>query len=419
MPRNPERPATERQQLHRRDLLKGGIYLGAGMASISLLSACSTDGAGTSSNGVLPYELPRPQNPVKQPITDSNPMIEDGLQPETGGTFKVLNYAEYMAPSVVRAFEDEHDVGVQVTPYNNYEEMLQKLQQPGAEFDLVFPGPSVLSKMVYSQMIQPLNHNYIPNLKNLWPEYNDPWYDLDAQYTIPYTTYTTGVGYRTDRVTEPSRGYDLLWDEQYAGEVGVLDDYLEGIAMSLQRNGITDDINTTDQAQVSAAVDGLIELIDRVDVKIAINAYRTIPEGATTVHQAWSGEMVGAHWYLPKHISPDVIGYWAQDDPSDRTVGNDCIAVPKTAAKPVLAHTFLNYIIDETVSEKNFNWNGYQPPLTKLSANYLIQQGTIAPQLETAVVVPEDFRVGHTFFEQPVDVQQMWQREWARFESGG
>jgi spermidine/putrescine transport system substrate-binding protein len=319
----------------------------------------------------------------------------------------------------VNAFEDQYDVGIEVTPYANYDQMLTKLQEPGSSFDLVFPGPSVLSKTVYAGLIQPLNLSYVPNLKNVWPEYEDPWYDKGARYTIPYTVYTTGVGFRTDRVDDPSRGYDLVWDEQYAGKVGILEDSSEAIAMSLQRNNITDDINTTDEAEVAAAVDGLIELIDLVGVKVGINAYRTIPEGAITIHQVWSGEMVGAHWYLPKGTSPDVIGYWRQDDPADRTIGNDCISIPKSATKPVLAHKFLDYILDEGVSERNFNWNGYQPPLTKLSAQYLIDQGTIAPQLETAVVVPDDFDVGKTFYEQSIATQQMWQNQWTRFQSGG
>jgi spermidine/putrescine transport system substrate-binding protein len=412
-------PPPARPQLHRRDLLRGGIYLGAGLGAAPLLGACTDGGTPGVADGEPPYELARPDNPVTQPIQDSNPMIEDGLRPETGGTFKILNYADYIAPSVVNAFEDQYDVGIEVTPYANYDQMLTKLQEPGSSFDLVFPGPSVLSKTVYAGLIQPLNLSYVPNLKNVWPEYEDPWYDKGARYTIPYTVYTTGVGFRTDRVDDPSRGYDLVWDEQYAGKVGILEDSSEAIAMSLQRNNITDDINTTDEAEVAAAVDGLIELIDLVGVKVGINAYRTIPEGAITIHQVWSGEMVGAHWYLPKGTSPDVIGYWRQDDPADRTIGNDCISIPKSATKPVLAHKFLDYILDEGVSERNFNWNGYQPPLTKLSAQYLIDQGTIAPQLETAVVVPDDFDVGKTFYEQSIATQQMWQNQWTRFQSGG
>ena len=68
----------------------------------------------------------------------------------------------YMAPGVMKAFGKKHGVSVQVTPYNNYDEMLAKIRQPGESFDLVFPGPSVLSKMVYTDLLQPLNHSYVP-----------------------------------------------------------------------------------------------------------------------------------------------------------------------------------------------------------------------------------------------------------------
>ncbi len=56
--------------------------------------------------------------------------------------------SDYMAPGIMKDFGKKHGVTVQVTPYNNYDEMLAKIRAPGESFDLVFPGPSVLSKMV-------------------------------------------------------------------------------------------------------------------------------------------------------------------------------------------------------------------------------------------------------------------------------
>ena len=152
-----------RPQLARRDVLRGGLWLTAGLGAAPWLAACSDDAARPAS-GKAPYPLARPDDPVTLPIKDSNPPIDDGLEPETGGAFKILNYADYMAPGVMKDFGEKHDVEVQVTPYNNYDEMLAKIRAPGESFDLVFPGPSVLSKMVYTELLQPLNHTYVPNL---------------------------------------------------------------------------------------------------------------------------------------------------------------------------------------------------------------------------------------------------------------
>jgi spermidine/putrescine transport system substrate-binding protein len=319
----------------------------------------------------------------------------------------------------MKRFGKEHNVAVQVTPYNNYDEMLAKIRQPGESFDLVFPGPSVLSKMVYADLVQPLNHSYLPHLKNLWPEYQDPWYDRGAKYTVPYTVYGTGVMYRADRVKSvPEVGYDLLWDKAYAGKVYLLDDRQEAIGMSLLRNQITGDVNTSDAGDVQKATDSLIELIDLVNVKTDVNAYSEVPEGTATVHQCWSGDPIAGQYYLPKGETPEVLGYWRPENPADYVIGSDNIAIPKSAAKPVLAHMLINDLIDTKIGLENFGWNGYQPPLTKLSAKYLTDNGYIPDNLSNSVVVRSDFKQGHTFYEVSPSTDALWQTDWARFKAG-
>ena len=116
----------------------------------------------------------------------------------------------------------------------------------------------------------------------------------------------------------PENGYDLLWDKQYAGKVYLLDDRQEAIGMSLLRNDITTDINTSDADYVQKATDSLIELIDLVNVKADVNAYSEVPEGTATIHQAWSGDPIAGQYYLPKGETPEVLGYWRPEDPPTR-----------------------------------------------------------------------------------------------------
>jgi spermidine/putrescine transport system substrate-binding protein len=421
---DPADPALRRRaprpQLARRDLLRGGLWAGVGLGAARVLAACGGDSSSQAQSGAAPYPLARPDSPVTLPIKDSNPPIDDGLDPEAGGVFKILNYDQYMAPGVMKDFGAQHDVEVQVTPYSNYDEMLAKIRAPGESFDLVFPGPSVMSKMVYAELLQPLNHSYVPNLTNVWPDYQDPWYDRGARYTVPYTIYGTGVLYRADRVSSvPKNGYDLFWDEQYAGKVYLLDDMQEAIGMSLLRNDISTDINTSDADLVHQATDSLVELIDLVNIKADVNAYSEVPEGTATVHQAWSGDPIAGQYYLPKGETPDVLGYWRPDDPAERVIGSDNIAIPKSAAKPVLAHLMINDLLDNRIGLRNFGWNGYQPPLTKLSAEYLIDQGYIPQNLMNAVVLPKDFDTALTFYEVTPSTEALWRQSWSQFKAGG
>ncbi len=413
------RPPRPRPQLYRRDVLRGGLWLTVGIGAAPLLAACGGDSTVAASGD---YPLARPNDPVKLPISDSNQPIADGVEPETGGEFRILNYDQYMAPSVMRDFEDKHGVEVQVTPYNNYDEMLTKITASGSSFDLVFPGPTVMSQMVFNELLQPFNKSYIPNFKNTWAEYRDPWYDLEAQYSAPYTVYTTGIGYRTDRGVDPSEGYKMLWNSDYIDHAGLLDDSGESLGMAMLAWDITTDINTGDLDLINQARDKLIELIDLVHIKTGVSAYAKVPNGDFTVSQCWSGDMIAgaSPYYLNKGDTAEVLGYWVPESSAERVIGNDCICIPKSASKPVLAHLLINDLLDNDIAYQNFDWNGYQPPLTHLNANYLINVKKRIPQnLLSAVVVPKDFDQGYTFYEVSPEVQNEWLAAYQEFEAGG
>jgi spermidine/putrescine transport system substrate-binding protein len=419
---HPKARRSPGQGLDRRSFLRGTLGVSAGVAGLATLSACGNgDGTPTFDTGVIanaPYELARPDHPVKQPIKSDNPPIADGLAPETGGTFRMLNYADYVNPAVIKAFEQKYDVQVQLTPYNNYDEMLQKMRQPNIYFDVVFPGPSVLGKMVYAKLIQPLNHSYFDHFKNVYPSYYSPWYDVDAQYTVPYTVYSTGIGYRRDRVDEvPENGYDLLWDPKYKGSTYILDDRGEAIAMSLLRNHLTTDINTGDATLINKATDSLIELINLVNVKVGIQDYVYIPSGQATIHQAWSGDMLGALQYLAKGQSSSILGYWAPD--TNLVVGSDVISIPRSSKKPVLAHLLMDYLMSPDGAMTNFSWTGYQPPVQTITPEGLIHDGLVPENLTNAVLTDETFRKGLVFYETSPAIDQMWQNAWSRFQAGG
>jgi len=419
---HPKARPSRISRVDRRTFLQGSLAVGAGALGLGALSACGGDGGtpqfGANASESAPYPLARPDNPVTLTISPDNEPIADGLPPEQGGTFRILNYADYMNPAIMKDFGNKYGVQVQVTPFNNYDEMLAKLNQPNVYFDLVFPGPSVLGKMVYAQLIQPLNKSYLTNFKNLYESYQSPWYDVGAQYTVPYTVYTTGVAYRRDRVNSiPPNGYDLLWDPKYKGDAYILDDKSEAIAMSLLRNDITKDINTGNNDYLTQATDSLIELISTVNVKTGIQDYVFIPSGQATVYQGWSGDMLAALQYLPKGTPASVLGYWVPD--KDFVVGSDSIAIPKSAEKPVLAHLLMNELMSDEGALTNFKWNGYQPPVQSITAESLIQDGLIPDNLTNAVIRADDFAKGLNFYEVSPAVDALWQDQWSRFQSSG
>jgi spermidine/putrescine transport system substrate-binding protein len=397
----------------RRRVLKGAAGLTAGSLAVPLLSSCLN---GPQASGPQ-YPIPTPDSPLKLPIFEDNPPIDGGLEPESSETLKVLNYAEYLAPAVRKGFREEFGAQVEVTPYGDFEELQRKLLEPGAEYDVVFGGPSIMSRLVFGRLIQPFNAAYLPNIKNLWPEFQDPWYDKAARYSVPYNVYSYGVGYRKDRVGEvPDNGYMMLWDPQFAGRVGIFDDAIDALSMPLVAWGISDDINTSDPELIDAAKAKLIELL-ALDVTVSIAQYQLIPSGQATVHQAWSGDFTFADSYTTGDTTIDDIGYWLPRDRSERLVGNETMSIPRASNHPALAHAFINYLLDEEVAEANCSWTGYFPPLKKLTADYLIDQEIVYESLRSTVVEPEDMAAGRQYTELTVPVRNVWLRAWQEFKS--
>ena len=57
------------------------------------------------------------------------------------------------------------------------------------------------------------------------------------------------------------------------------------------------------------------------------------------------------------------------------------ITVLRDAKHPVLAHTFLNFLLDNENALQNFTFNGYMPPLTSIQPAKLVSQGYIPANL--------------------------------------
>jgi spermidine/putrescine transport system substrate-binding protein len=233
----------------RRNFLAG---TGAGLAALgggALLDACAPALAGS---GKVP--LPRPANPVRWPLYSENKAIASGLQPETGATLQIYNWVAYVNQACLNHFAKKYNCKVQVTTFNTMNEALSKLRS-GLSFD-VFMGVTVdvLGQLIESKLVQPLNHSYLPNISQAWPDFTNPFYDQGWQYTSPYTIYTTGISWRKDLVPENPYAmrnpWAMPWQSKYKGKVAILDDYREGISLGLMKNGIFN-LNTTDRGQIA------------------------------------------------------------------------------------------------------------------------------------------------------------------------
>jgi spermidine/putrescine transport system substrate-binding protein len=436
----PSKPAEPPEGVSRRSLLRRGGALALTAGAGAALAGCENTttpvaaaGGGGDGKGILgdptaggPVDsagipLARRDYPVVMPrIGDP---VSSATKPERGGELQIYNYADYLNPAVLKEFGKREGVSVRVTTFDTLDEAFSKLSTGRLEFDVLFSTPDQLSRLVGRKLVQPLNYELIPNLeKTVWPELHSPFYDVGPRYTVPYVTYTTGIAWRNDRLDFDPSKLDQPWDafwkaEKYRGKVAILDDSREAPGMALMRRGVTD-LNTESPELVNRAIADLEELSDKVGVKVSIADYETVPAGRVLLHHAWSGDMIaGVISYLPKGTKPDVLSYWYQ--PQGGPIFNDIITVAASATKPVIAHRFLNYMLDDKVAYENFTgYVGYQPPLNSIDTDKLFDEGILPRTLSRAVVTREAYANGNAYLTLSAKGLQLWDRGWASFRNG-
>jgi spermidine/putrescine transport system substrate-binding protein len=399
--------------VRRRDFLRRAAVTGTGLAiAPSVLAACGGD----SGDGDGSLSIGTPDAPVTLPTVGE--AIADGLSPESG-TLELLNWADYANPESLAAFEAALGVKVNVTIYDNEEAALLKLRNGTFAPDVIMGmTDTALARLVAAELLQPLNKGYIPNFSNVIVGLQNPYYDLGAQYTVPYVIYGNGIVYRTD-VIDRSRftdgdGLGAMWDATYAGRLAVLDSYRDTISMALIRDGITD-VNTGDEAVLRAAGDSLRALREATNPKVDILSYQELPAGNRDIAFTWAGDALSMPGYLPEGVDPNVIGFWW---PPTTVTANDFMCIPRTSSKPVLAHAFINFFSDRDEALRNASFVGYQPALQGISIDDYRAATGIPESVLDALVTPERYESGLRMYSLEPAVDALWNDVWAGFTAG-
>ncbi|HEY1511365.1 MAG TPA: spermidine/putrescine ABC transporter substrate-binding protein [Solirubrobacteraceae bacterium] len=413
----------------RRTFIRRAAAAAASVSVPGLLAACGTTspvasggGSGAAALGPGGLALARPDNPVTLPIYPGNKAIASGLKPEAG-PLQLYNWDQYINTDVVKAFEKKYGVKVQISTFTTIDEAVAKISSGTVQFDVFVPELVFLERLVVGKVLQPLNLSYVPNLqKNVWSSLHSPWYDVGARYTVPYTIYTTGIGWRADKLPgfDPStlaNPWSALWVEgpKISGKVGLLDDQHEGLAMGLLHNGVTD-VNTENPKLLNASKQALVELIGSANLKFDTNEYQHLADGSLWLHQAWSGDMASTPFYAPKGTKASVFRYWWPDD-GRGPINNDTFAVLRGAKSPVLAHLFLNHLLDTKQVFNNFNFTYYQQPINAMTPEALVSGGVIAPNLKSTIIREAQFKNGLVQGPLSQSGEVLWENAWAAVKS--
>lgn len=276
--------------------------------------------------------------------------------PPSGGKGNVLyvyNWGEYIDPDLLKKFEKEKGIRVVLETFDSNEAMLAKIKNGGTSYDIAVPSEYAIQKMKNEKLLLPIDHNKIPNLKNINPDYMDLPFDKKNEYSIPYFWGTVGILYNP----EATKGidfssWDSLWDKRLKNNVLIVDGAREALGLSL--NSMGESLNETDPEKLHKAEQKLEKLAPNVKGVVADEINTMMVQKEADVAVVWSGmgadimtENENLDFVVPKEGS----NLWF-----------DNIVIPKTAQNLEGAHEFINFLLDAQNAKQNTEWVGYATP---------------------------------------------------------
>jgi spermidine/putrescine transport system substrate-binding protein len=272
----------------------------------------------------------------------------------------IFIWSEYIDPEVVEEFERTHNVKVRLDLYESNEEMISMLQtgRQGA-YDLIVPTTYFIPSLVNMDLIQPLNHDLLPNLVNLDPRFTSFEEDPGNKYTVPYQWGTSGLVVRADDPASVEPSWDLLFKESASqGSFLLFDTARDAMGGALIYLGLS--ANTTDIEEIRKAGELLISAKNRpnfMGFNGGVDGLSKVVSGVASIAQVYSGEAVKAALEEP--------GVVFVTPKEGCEIWLDLFAIPKGAANVETAHEFLNFTLEPEIAARLADFNMYATPNAK------------------------------------------------------
>lgn len=273
-------------------------------------------------------------------------------QDNSNETLHLFIWSDYIAPKVIENFEKQHNCTIYIDTFDSNESMYAKLKLGANSYDLIFPSQYFLDLLVNQNMIQPIDSALIPNLKHLDPHYMKLAEPKDLNYAVPYSTSSTGIAYRIDKV----KNFDPSWTQfgrtDLKGRMTMMNDIRDVIGAALQVLGYS--LNSTNQQEIDQAV-ALVLTWKQNLAKFEGEQYKNgIASGEYVISQAYSGDT------LQVMNENKQVGFaYAKEGTS---VAMDFAVIPANAANKDLAYIFLNYLLEPEVAAENITFTNFLIP---------------------------------------------------------
>ncbi|EWG10183.1 ABC transporter substrate-binding protein [Cytobacillus firmus] len=271
----------------------------------------------------------------------------------SGNTLTIFNWGDYIDADLVDKFEQETGIKVIYETFDSNEAMMTKIEQGGTAYDIAVPSEYAIEKMKEEDLLLPVDHSKIPNLKYIDQRFMDLPFDSGNKYSIPYFWGTVGILYNTDILGDKKiTSWNDLWNPEFKNQILLIDGAREVMGMGL--NSLHYSLNDKNTDHLIEAKEKLDRLTPNIKAIVGDEIRMLMENDEAGIGVVWSGTAQELMW------EKDNLEYVVPEEGSNLWFDN--MVIPKTAKNPEAAHMFMNFILDPENAAQNTEYVGYSTP---------------------------------------------------------
>lgn len=285
----------------------------------------------------------------------------NGVGAKAKSTVRLLNWPDYIEPSVLLDFERETGIRVVYDIFAGNDDLQTKLGAGGTPYDVVFPTANAVPAMVAKGLLGKLDKANLKNLANIDPRVDATLrsWDKDGAYSLPYMWYTVGIAWNPKLTAKAYPGHAMdsltsVFDPEIARHfqscgVGVVDSASDVLPLAAMAGGVSKWDSKKSLAAATKVIDGITGIVKIIPTDQFVDS---LANGKICLAIGFSGDAVQAQAKTRGNIEYRV--------PSDGgLLAIDAMAVPANAKNRREAHLFIDYILRPQVIAKISNTVGY------------------------------------------------------------
>lgn len=330
------------RELNRRQALQLG---GAGALSMWLAACGGTSGGGGGGGGAAK-------------TVAATAKIENG-------PLLLANWVDYSDPANFKDYTKDFGPKITIDGYGSNEELLAKLNAGGSAFDIVVPTGYAVKTMIDKGLALKLNHELLPNLKNLQPKFTKTDYDPGNVYSVPKDYGVTSFYWRTavvkDQPKTIAEALEVLKGLPKSTRVNVLEGSTQNLALALVALGYS--LNSEDQGEIDKAKQLLISV--KPNIKTINSTYiQRASRGDIDFGMGWNGDV--ARVIAARAKKDDEVIFMVPDGKTEYWVDN--WVIPSAAKNPIAAHKWINFVLEPKRAGMETAYHQYPVPIQGVEA---------------------------------------------------